>query len=326
MAATCGICVREFGSGRSRACHGDCGCPMPTSSASGDMDVRPCAKRTAVGWRGAACPRSCSHGHDRHRQPRHDRRRAPGLRPDAGADGGACPADARRGAGRVAVDGPPGRHAAPRSHLVPVGRRGARRVLEARCGQGAQPAREPAADGRGRRPGGRLLGRADRGRGVVPGRDGRRPGRVLREVRGRARARAPRRRDLPRDLHPGDPHRPDALPPVARPRRRARPAAGARRRDACGAPAVRRCAPQRCRRAIPTRASPRSSRHARCAAPVWARRRRVPPGSGARPRQRAQPRQARRARRSRTSARSWAARSSAASADRPSSGGACGPR
>ena len=38
---------------------------------------------------------------------------------------------------------------------------------------------------------------------------------------------------------------------VARPRRGARPAAGARRRDACGAPAVRRCAPQRCRRAVP---------------------------------------------------------------------------
>ena len=132
------------------------------------MDVRPCAKRTAVGWRGAAGPRSCSHGHDRHRQPRHDRRRAPGLRPDAGADGGARPADARRGAGRVAVDGPPGRHAAPRPHLVLVGRRGARRVLEAGRRQGAQPAREPAADGRGRRPRGRLLGRADRGRGDVP--------------------------------------------------------------------------------------------------------------------------------------------------------------
>ena len=49
------------------------------------------------------------------------------------------------------------------------------------------------------------------------------PGRVLRQVRDGARPGTPRRRRLPRDVHPGDPHRADALPPVARPRRGARP-------------------------------------------------------------------------------------------------------
>jgi hypothetical protein len=58
--------------------------------------------------------RSCSHGHDRHRQPRHDRRRAPGLRPDAAADGGARPADAREERVVWLSTVAPGRHAASR--------------------------------------------------------------------------------------------------------------------------------------------------------------------------------------------------------------------
>ena len=236
----------EPGIGRIRSCRAAQACRMPTTGAIDGMDVCPCAKRTAVGWRGAAGSRSCSHGHDRHRHPRHDRRRAPGLRPDAGADGGARPADARRGAGRAGC--PPSALTARRISSPPGSCGTARRWscsrsrARPRCATCAQP----AADGRGRRSRGRLLGRADRGRGDVPRRGGGDPGRVLRQVRDRARARTPRRRDLPRDLHPGHPHRPDALPPVARPRRGARPACPWRspqRRSAVARPSARASRP-----------------------------------------------------------------------------------
>ena len=121
------------------------------------------------------------------------RRRAPGLRPDAGADGGPRPADARRGAGRVAVHGPPGRHAPPRPDLVlwdgealvVFSKPGAAKVRNLRANPRLMVAVGDPED--------------DFSVGLIEAEAtcltrGRDPGRVLRQVRGRARARAPRRR------------------------------------------------------------------------------------------------------------------------------------
>ena len=77
--------------------------------------------------------------------------------------------------------------------------------------------------------------------------------------------RRPRPRDLPRDLHPGDPHRPDPLPRVARPRRRARrPRSGRERAVPSDAP--RRCRPRATMLARRSRLTPPRARLAVLAA------------------------------------------------------------
>ncbi len=102
------------------------------------------------------------------------------------------------------------------------------------------------------RPGRGLLRRADRGAGHARRQSRRRPRRVLRQVRRPARGRRPRSRDVPRDVHAGDPDRPDPVPRVARSRRRAlgRGTAGAASSGGCpsrcplaASPSAARCSP-----------------------------------------------------------------------------------
>ena len=96
--------------------------------------------------------------------------------------------------------------------------------------------------------------------------DRRRPHGVPRQVRVRARPGRPRSRDVPRDLHPGGPDRPDALPRLARPGRKSVPSSRRRPRRSASRPAWPPASPDGWigrRAASATSAVPRPSR-ARC--------------------------------------------------------------
>ena len=188
--------------------------------ASGrDIDGCPCRATILAGFSAIGRPASSGHAVPPPHPGRHVAR--PGSVPARPGPAGTAPrtskpsngtADADRGARRVAVHGPP-RWPPHRPDVVLVGRRGDAGLLQAGCGQGAQPAREPAADGRAGPSRIRLLGRADRGRGLLEPGAAEIPD-VLCSSPGTPRCwPTARPRDLPRHLaNSGHPHRPDPLP------------------------------------------------------------------------------------------------------------------